>query len=188
MKINRLLIATLISSALLSANTMAADGTITFNGSVTASACTTVVGVAPTGGTFSLNNTVTLPSVTVSGLGSTIGAYAGHTPFQISLTGCTQAAGLNNVRALFSTTTTATGDVDIMGNTVAGATGVGIAILDSTLSQIDLNGGTAKDPGALLPTTAGPIMLNYTAAYKTTNTTVTTGLITGIADYTISYF
>lgn len=50
MKFNRLLLSALISSAMvISVSANAADGTITFNGNVTASACTSIVGAGPTG-------------------------------------------------------------------------------------------------------------------------------------------
>ncbi|HCB1499407.1 major type 1 subunit fimbrin (pilin) [Klebsiella oxytoca] len=190
MKMNRVLMAALASSALLSASAMAADGTITFNGQVTASACTTVAGAATIGGTASNNATIGLPNVTATSLSAAAGTYAGHTPFTIELSGCQATAVLNNVRALFTTTTSPVGDSNIMGNTAVGGAGdVGIAILSGG-NQVDLNGGPSVAPGVALPPsgTPGAVSLQYTAAYKSLSTSVTTGPVQGITDYVISYY
>lgn len=190
MKMNRLLMATLVSSALLSTNTLAADGTITFNGLVTASACTTVAGAASIGGTASTNATIAMPNVTASALNSAAGTIAGHTPFTIELSGCQSTAALNNVRALFSTTSAPASDSNIMANVAgAGAAGdVGIAILTPGGTQVDLNGGPSVSPGVALPATPGAITLSYVAAYKSLSTSVTTGPVQGVTDYVLSYY
>ena len=97
------LLTTAIFTALLSANASAADGTINFTGNVTASACTTIVGAGPSGGSMGNPATVALPNVTTTTLNAAVGTYAGHTPFSISLTGCEATAALQNVRAIFTT-------------------------------------------------------------------------------------
>ncbi|MXF47862.1 hypothetical protein GR294_15175 [Raoultella sp. Lac2] len=176
----------------LSANANAADGTINFNGTVTASACTTLVGAAPAGGSAGLTATVNLPPVSADTLNAAAGTYAGHTAFTIQLTGCQAAGSLNSVRATFSTASPAAGDNTVMGNTApSGAADVAVAILTAQSTPIHLNGGTLLDPGAALPAAAGapgPITLNYLAAYKSLSTAVTPGPVTGVADYVISYF
>lgn len=176
----------------LSANANAADGTINFNGTVTASACTTLVGAAPAGGSAGLTATVNLPPVSADTLNAAAGTYAGHTAFTIQLTGCQAAGSLNSVRATFSTASPAAGDNTVMGNTApSGAADVAVVILTAQSTPIHLNGGTLLDPGAALPAAAGapgPITLNYLAAYKSLSTTVTPGPVTGVADYVISYF
>ena len=141
----------------LSANANAADGTINFQGTVTSSACTTIVGAAPAGGTAGSTTTVNLPPVSADTLNALAGTYAGHTAFTIQLTGCQAAGSLNSVRATFSTASPAAGDNTVMGNTAPTAA-------------------------------AGPVTLNYLAAYKSLSTAVTPGPVTGIADYVISYF
>ncbi|MEG0866592.1 MAG: fimbrial protein [Hafnia sp.] len=179
---------TLCTSLLFSVNSLAADGTITFSGSVTASACTTLVGVSSSGSTASVSPTITLPAVTATTLAAS-GTYAGHTTFTISLTGCASTSALNNVRTLFTTSSPATTDNFVMENTaISGADNVGIAILNSTGTQIDLNGGTSVDAGKALPTTSGAVTLSYQAAYKALSTGVTAGPVTGKTDYVISYF
>ena len=176
----------------LSANANAADGTINFNGTVTASACTTLVGAAPAGGSAGLTATVNLPPVSADTLNVAAGTLAGHTAFTIQLTGCQAAGSLNSVRATFSTASPAAGDNTVMGNTApSGADDVAVAILTAQSTPIHLNGGTLLDPGAALPAAAGapgPITLNYLAAYKSLSTAVTPGPVTGVADYVISYF
>ena len=174
----------------LSANANAADGTINFQGTVTSSACTTIVGAAPAGGTAGSTTTVNLPPVSADTLNALAGTYAGHTAFTIQLTGCQAAGSLNSVRATFSTASPAAGDNTVMGNTApSGAADVAVAILTAQSAPVHLNGGTLLDPGAALPpAAAGPVTLNYLAAYKSLSTAVTPGPVTGIADYVISYF
>lgn len=191
MKMNRLLASVAVASALLSAGAMAADGTITFNGNVTASACTALTGVSVGGSTPTVNATVTLPNVPAPALNLAAGTYLGHTSFNIQLTGCEAVGALANVRTVFDTAAPAATDNHVMGNTAAlGAADVGVAILTTGGTQIDLNGGAVLDPGAALPPAAspGPIVLNYVAAYKSLSTAVTAGPVTGTANYTISYF
>lgn len=168
----------------------AADGTITFNGLVTNSACTAIASITGTVGTPA-SATLTLPNVTASSLNAAAGTLAGVTPFSIDLTGCIATATLGNVRALFTTSSEVNGAI---ANTAAApsAANVAIAILQPNgTTQIDVNGGTARDPGAVLPVitgTPGPVTLNYKAAYKSLSTGVTAGNVTGVADYVISYY
>lgn len=192
MKTNRLVLAALVSSALLSTNALAADGTITFTGSITASACTTVVGASSAGSAAATPATVALPSVPTTAL-PTAGGFAGHTAFNIQLSGCQATAALTNVRALFTTAAAEPSDVYVMKNTaVGGAANVGVAILTPAGAPIDLNGGSNVDPGVALPPvggTPGPITMNYQAAYKALTTgAVGAGTVTANADYTISYY
>lgn len=186
---NKSLLASSVFTVLFSLNAVAADGTINFTGNVTSSACTTIVGAGPTGGAMSNPATVALPNVTDTTLNAAVGTYAGHTPFSISLTGCEATAALQNVRAIFTTPSPASGDNFVMGNTaVSGAQNVAVAILSSGGSQIDLNGGPNVDAGQALPVTSGPVTLNYQAAYKSLTTGVTAGAVAGTAEYIISYF
>lgn len=194
MKMQKYLLATAVTLALGSTAVQAADGTITFNGTVTASACTAIASVTAdsvaTGTPISA--TLTLPPVTDETLKANAGTYAGQTPFSIQLTGCEATVALNNVRALF-TTANATSDGYAMANTatISPASDVAVAIMQTDgTSQIDLNGGPNRDPGAALPTAGsqGPVTLNYLAAYKSLSTAVTPGNVTGAADFVISYF
>ncbi|MCR9027924.1 type 1 fimbrial protein [Citrobacter amalonaticus] len=130
MKANRLLLSALVSSALMSAGAMAADGTINFSGSITASACETIVGAVQDGNsTPSLTATVNLLSATSDAF-SAVGDIVNKTPFSIQLSGCAASTGAENVRALFSGTAPVAGEPNLLANT-GGATNVGIVILNS---------------------------------------------------------
>ncbi|QST30934.1 type 1 fimbrial protein (plasmid) [Escherichia albertii] len=199
MNLTKYLLATAITAALGSTAVQAADGTITFNGTVTNSACTAIASVTANStvtGSTPLNATLTLPAVTADTLNAATGTYAGHTPFSIELTGCQVVAGLNNVRTLFTTASSPAGQPGVMANTAttSPAANVAVAILpQSGTTQIDLNNGTNRDPGQALPAaapagTAGPVTLRYRAAYKSLSTGVTAGNVTGVADFVISYF
>lgn len=194
MKLKASLLMAGIAASLVAPLAQAADGTITFNGTITASACTTVVGIVGlnAGSTSGKNATIKLPELPTSAL-TTAGTYAGQTGFDISLQGCQATATLNNVRTLFTTGNTPADDNYVMANTAAsGAENVGVAILTTSGTQIDLNGGVNQDPGAPLPLLTGSqddVTLHYQAAYKVlTGGNVTAGPVTGVADYTISYY
>lgn len=196
MKLNKYILASVIAAAFSSTTVQAADGTITFNGTVTDSACTAIASVtadAVANGPTPISATLTLPPVTATTLNAAASTYAGQTPFSIQLTGCEAATGLNNVRALFTTASSPAGDAHVMANTavVTPAANVAVAIMQQNgTTQIDLNGGTATDSGAALPPTGTPgaLTLNYKAAYKSLSTGVTAGNVTGVADFVISYF
>lgn len=190
MKIQRLLASMAVTSALFSAGAMAADGTINFNGNITASACT-VTGAAQSGNVVATSTSVNLPNVSVGAL-STVGEYAGHKPFSIYLTNCEATAGLQNVYTAFTTTTPAASDGNVMANTqtTSPATGVGVAILKGdTFTQIDLNGGSRTDTVRALPVAGSPaaMQLDYVAAYKVLTLPVTAGGVTAQVSYTLAY-
>lgn len=179
MKLNRILASVTVASTLLSAGAMAADGTITFNGTVTASACTALTGVSVGGGAPAVNQTINLPAVPAPALNVAAGTYLGQTAFKISLTGCASVGALSNVRAIFDTPFAPATDAYVAGNTApSGAADVAVAILTPAGAQIDMNGGTAVAPGYTLPSTAGAIDMDFVAAYKSLSTSVTAGPVT----------
>lgn len=187
---NKYLLASVIALSVSSGIAQAADGTITFNGLVTSSACTAIASVTADATGTPGTAVLTLPNVSTATLNTAAGTYAGQTPFSIQLTGCEATVALSNVRTLF-TTTDATGGA--ITNTAAApvAANVAIAIMQQNgTTQIDVNGGAASDPGVALPPTGspGPLTLNYKAAYKSLSTGVTSGNVTGVADFVISYF
>lgn len=177
-----------VVSSLLSAGVMAADGSISFTGEVAASSCR-VLG-AGSGNFISTNATVNLPNVSVGALNA-VGAYGGHTSFKILLSGCKAQTGLSNVYTTFSTTSPAAADSNVMANTesTSPAQGIGLAILDATFSQIDLNGGPRRDIDYPLPATESSLVmeLNYAVAYKVLALPVTAGGVQGQVNYTIAY-
>jgi P pilus assembly protein, pilin FimA len=197
MRFKKYTLASFVAVALGSTAVNAADGTITFNGTVTDSACTAIASVtADTVETGTpVSATLALPPVTTTTLNASAGTYVGQTPFSIQLTGCETTASLDNVRALFTTSSTPSEDPHVMANTAAAgdspATNVAVAIMqENGTTQIDLNGGTLADPGARLPDAGAeaPVTLKYKAAYKSLSTGVTAGKVTGVADFVISYF
>ncbi|CAI9387170.1 MULTISPECIES: fimbrial protein [Citrobacter] len=187
---NKYLLASVIALCVSSGIAQAADGTITFNGLVTSSACTAIASVTADATGTPGTAVLTLDNVTGSTLNAAAGTYAGIKPFSIQLTGCEATAALRNVRTLFTTTSAVGGAIE---NTalVTPAANVAIAILQQNgTTQIDVNGGAASDPGVALPPTGSPrsLTLNYNAAYKSLSTGVTSGNVTGVADFVISYF
>ncbi|MGI9915894.1 fimbrial protein [Vibrio owensii] len=190
------LIKSLIASSMLlvSAGSYAADGTITFNGKVTAASCT-VTGGATGGGSASTNLTVTMPSITTNSIGSNAGAMAGTTAFTITLSNCkSQSTTAEKMRVAFS----GQGDPAnqyVLKNTAStgAAVGVGIQLLkeDST-SIIDINGGSNKADETTLPVSTAEesesYVLNFNAAYvNVSGSAPTAGLVSSVANYTIEY-
>ncbi|NML33940.1 fimbrial protein [Paraburkholderia antibiotica] len=157
----------------------AADGTITFNGMVTAQTCT-ING----NGSGSNDFTVTLPTVSASTLAAA-GDTAGRTPFNIALTNCTPASG--NVHTFFEqgpTIDATTGDL-ILAN--GGATNVQLHLQNSDLSDIALNGddGTQNSLSVAI-SSAGAATLPYYVEYKATGA-ATPGAADSSVMYTMSY-
>lgn len=194
MKMNKSLLAVAMVMGFGSASVQAADGTIYFNGLVVAGACTAVANVNVNGTVVAGPNRaiLALPTVNANSLNVAAGTYVGQTPFSIELSNCQEATGLNNVRAEFTSASTPAGDNYVMANTMIGATAAGnvaVAIMQQNgTTQIDLHNGPAKDVGLALPATAANLTLNYKAAYKSLNTSVTPGSVTAAADFVISYF
>ncbi|AYV23361.1 type 1 fimbrial protein [Vibrio mediterranei] len=194
MKKSVLIKSVLASSILLvSAGSYAADGTITFNGKVTAASCT-VTGGATGGGSASTNLNVTLPSITTGSIGTTKGDLAGMTAFTITLTDCkSQSTTAEKMRVAFS----GVGDPAnqyVLKNTASTtpAGGVGIQLLkEDGVSIIDINGGSNKADETTLPTsaeTAESYILNFNAAYvNVSGSAPTAGTVTSVANYTIEY-
>ncbi|MEC3768669.1 MULTISPECIES: fimbrial protein [Cupriavidus] len=127
---NKLLAALIVAGTAMGAQSAhAVDGTITFNGNITAQTCK----INGNGTTFS-DFTVRLPTVSASTL-KQLGDVAGQTPFNIALTDCTPDTG--NVHTFFEagpTTDATTGNLIV---DAGGATNVQIRLL---------NGGTANTP------------------------------------------
>ena len=189
------LIKSLIASSILlvSAGSYAADGTITFNGKVTAASCT-VTGGATGGGSASTNLNVTMPSITTGSIGTNAGDMAGMTAFTITLTDCkSQTTTAEKMRVAFS----GQGDPAnqyVLKNTAAtgAAGGVGIQLLkEDGTSIIDINGGSNKADETTLPistATEESYILNFNAAYvNVSGSAPTAGDVSATANYTIEY-
>lgn len=169
----------LVGAATASQIASASDGTITFNGSITAQTCT-ING----NGSGSNNFTVTLPKVSTSALPAA-GKVAGATPFTVALTACTPASG--NVHTYFEpgpTVDTATGNLVL--NT-GGATNVEIGLLNSDFSTIKVGAADAsQNSKSVAISSAGAATLAYYAQYVATGA-ATAGAATSSVTYSLIY-
>ncbi|CAB3753554.1 fimbrial protein [Paraburkholderia solisilvae] len=155
----------------------AADGTITFNGSITAQTCTVSAASA--------NLTVTLPTVSVGSLTQT-GQTAGNTPFSISLTGCAPASGTVHTFFEAGSTTSADGHLSLTGG--AGSAGnVKIDLRNSDGSEIVAGAADASQNSLPVNIAAdGTATLNYTAQYVATGA-ATAGTANSTVQFTMVY-
>ena len=164
----------------------ASDGSITFNGQVSAVTCTINAG---SGGT---NGTVTLPIVAKSSL-ATISATAGTTQFSINLTGCTGLGtapnNLTKAAAWFENSSDVNSSGRLINTATGGAANVEIALYNLT-SSTPIVIGASNGPGtsgAAFPIDAnGAATLNYQAKYYATGA-AGAGTVTGKVNYTIQY-
>lgn len=168
----------LVGAAAASQVAAAADGTITFNGNVTAQSCT-ING----NGSGAKDFSVTLPTVSSSML-ATAGQTAGRTPFSISLTACTPATG--SVHTYFEpgpTTDIQTGNLILNSG---GASNVEISLLNSDFSVIKAGAADASQNSKPVAIATGSATLNYYAQYYATGA-ATAGAANSSVMYTLSY-
>ncbi|PXX44662.1 fimbrial protein [Aquitalea magnusonii] len=163
----------------LAAQAQAADGTITFNGNVTAQSCTPTVA----GGTA--NGTVTLPTVSAKSLASA-GVTAGTTQFSIALSGCSAAA--TQAATWFeagSNVDPASGRLINTGT----ATKVDVALYNSTGTTpiaVGQGNGSLGSSGTAVPITNNAATMNFNARYYATGA-ATAGSVVASVNYTIQY-
>lgn len=172
------LIPALIIGMGLSAGAFAApDGTITFNGALTATTCNI------TGNSQGKNFTVTLPTVSTSLL-TAAALTTGVTPFSIALTGCSPASG--NVHTFFNTGTSTMADGNLK-NMTGTAQNVEVQVMNGDLSVIKLNMDDASQNSlSTAIATDGTATLNYAAQYYATAAT-TAGTVATTVTYNMSY-
>ncbi|MFZ0871761.1 MAG: fimbrial protein [Rhodanobacter sp.] len=159
-------------------NAKASDGTITFNGKITAQTCT----ISGNGGPASF--TVQLPTVSTSSL-TAAKETAGATPFNIALTACSPDSG--NVSTYFeagSTIDTVTGNLL---NATGSATNVEVGLLNSDSSVISLGKAQAGQNSATVAIASGAATLNYIAQYVATNGAAGAGTVASTVTYSMSY-
>lgn len=162
----------LLMASSVSASVLAADGTITFNGEITATTCDVITG---TNGDF----TVTLPTVSTTALASA-GATAGNTSFVIELANCT-ASGVD-VAANFESLTS--------GDAVTGNLNPTTAPANVQIGLADQAGNLAKVNGAPVgrqPIVGGAATLAYQAFYYAKDAVTDPGLVTAQVNYTLTY-
>ncbi|PZX34075.1 major type 1 subunit fimbrin (pilin) [Cupriavidus phytorum] len=178
---NKLLAALIVAGTAMGAQSAhAADGTITFNGNITAQTCK-ING----NGTNSNNFQVQLPTVSTSILKS-LGDVAGQTPFNISLTECTPDTG--NVHTFFEagpTTDATTGNLIVE---AGGAQNVQIRLLNGGTANTPIKAGytdQAQNSNAVALTN-GAATLSYYAQYYATGQ-ATAGAANSSVMYSIAY-
>jgi major type 1 subunit fimbrin (pilin) len=161
---------------------MAADGTITFNGEISAVTCS-VHGGTPTGGN---DFTVTLPTVQTSAFNGGVGTVAGAVPYSIFVgaageAGCTDGTVVSvHYEPTSPQIDPTTGNLNVTG----GATGVQIQVLNQDKSVINL----ANAPDSAQYTVAGNTAeLPFYAQYISTAASVTAGTADSSVLYSIAY-
>jgi major type 1 subunit fimbrin (pilin) len=173
------LVASLGALAFAPQSAHASDGTITFNGKVTASTCT--VGVNGGGA----SNGVTLPTVSTSALNGA-GKVAATTPFSVDLSGCTFGTA-GNVSLYFEPGPNTQADGNLK-NTAAN-NGVEIQLLNNAQGVMALNKAAGDQNGstAAVTTSATSATLNYYAQYYASAATVNAGAVTSTVTYSVVY-
>lgn len=159
----------------------AADGTITFNGKITAQTCT-ING----NGSGGKNFTVTLPTVAASTL-QAAASTAGRTPFSIALTDCTPTSG--NVHTFFesgATTDLGTGNLILDSGPTPVATNVQIGLLNADASIIKAGFADAQQNSKAVALNNGAATLQYYAQYVSTGN-AGAGSANSSVMYTIAY-
>jgi major type 1 subunit fimbrin (pilin) len=157
---------------------LAADGTITINGTITDTTCD-----------ISVNNqskdaTVTLPTVSTSALAS-VGATAGTSTFAIELKNCSGAT-LNTASTFFEAGDYVDQISGRLNNSGSGtASGVQIEVLNARQSKIML-GSDFNQGDVATDITSGNGVMNYFARYYASGA-VTPGTVNTQVDYTIIY-
>ncbi|MGO4396161.1 fimbrial protein [Variovorax sp. M-6] len=178
---NHKLLSTLIlaSTAMVAQVASAHDGTITFNGQVTAQTCT-ING----NGTGAKDFTVTLPSVSTSALAAA-GQTAGRTAFNIALSACTPDSG--NVHTYFEpglTTDGATGNLKL---DAGGANNVQIGLLNGDFTPIKAGFADASQNSKPVSITGGSATLSYYAQYVANGAAAGAGAANSSVLYTLVY-
>lgn len=155
----------------------AADGTITFNGTITGQTCT-INGSTP-------NFTVNMPKVPTTALaasGQTAGAVADS--IKINLTGCNPSSG--GARAFFESGPTVDATTRRLKNaTGAGnATNVQVGVTNPDGSDVAI--GAAAQNTTFVPITSGAATLVYGSKYVAT-AAATAGAVNTSVQYSIEY-
>jgi len=184
---------TIVSAALFAAlataslSAAAADGKITFTGTISDVTCTVKGGTNTDGG---VNNfTVALPTVSTTALASA-GQSAGDTPFTVIIGGSGQTKCKDGkIAALWFESSTPTVDAANGGrlkNTAAsGATNVLVGLLNKAGAPIDMS-NNANGKGSEETIVGDTATLKYTAQYYATAAS-TSGAVNTYVNYSVTY-
>ncbi|MFL9866708.1 fimbrial protein [Paraburkholderia fungorum] len=168
---------------LASFGAQAADGTITFTGSLSNTTCS-INGIAA--GTLA-TSTATLPEVSAASLG-TVGSTAGRSaPITLALTGCTGSA--TKAVAFFENGSTVDQTNGYLANqaTASPATNVDVRLLNASYLPINIITGLNNDIAANGATiTANAATLKYYGEYFATGK-ATAGAVSTSVQYTMQY-
>lgn len=169
------ILAMMIGGALLSgfagmAN--AADGTINFNGSLTADACTVDAGSA--------DQTVDLGKVAVTAFSAGAGTKASPTKFSLNLTDC--PATVTSAQVKFDGTSDEINPNLLALDSGSDATGVGIEIADKSGTAIPVHQASSD-----YPLVAGDNTIDFVARYVSTAANVTAGTANATSEFTLNY-
>lgn len=166
-----------LTSLLAMSGAHASDGTINFNGELTAQTCTTKVnGISNTA-------TVTLPTLSTTLLG-VAGAVAGATNFTIELSACTGT--ITTAAAYFEAGAGVDPITKNVRNATGTATGVQFQLMDSKGSLIKA-GDTSQVAGtARTAVASSTAVLPYAVQYAATAAS-TPGTVVGSVTYSINY-
>lgn len=156
---------------------LATDGTITFNGKVTAATCTATAGTG---------NAVTLPTVSTTAL-SGVGKTAGSTLFNIVLSGC--SGTMANVAANFEAGAgvNAAGRIANTGAAATAATGIDLQLTDVTGTVINIGSSSPSPAVPFTGATGTTVSIPFYVRYYATAATPGAGNVKGTVDYSIVY-
>lgn len=167
---------------------MAADGTITINGQLTAATCSVAVNGGSNG-----NATVTLPTMQTSDF-STTGTAAGYTPFTIALSGCSAGSStpaVTKVVPYFEQGPTTDMGTGYLTNN-ASSNGSNVEVMLSTGNSIS-TALKLQNPVASQGSTAQSITggnnpsFTYYASYISAKAAATAGVVNTSVQYDLSY-
>jgi major type 1 subunit fimbrin (pilin) len=176
-------ISTLVAAVLglAAAGAHASDGTITFNGALTATTCT-ING----NGTNAKDFTVTLPTVSTSNL-TAAGQTAGSTGFNIALTACSPVTATSKAAVFYEAgATTDLSDNGLLRVDTGGAQNVKLQLLNADGSAI--KAGFSRDLQNSKPAdlSSGAATLYYMVQYYAKGAT-TAGAANSSVVYSIDY-
>lgn len=158
----------------ISASSFAADGTITFKGTITSAACTvTDPSSTGTGGVVDFG---TVSSDALKGAGT----KAMPVGFNISLTNCPSTVSKASV--VFDGVADSTNSKLLALDSSSTAKGFGIALYDQNDAQIGV-----KEKSNAYSISTGDNQLAFNARLMSTSTAVTAGNFTSSADFTVNY-
>jgi major type 1 subunit fimbrin (pilin) len=153
-------------------------GTVTINGSLTATTCDV------SGNGQGNNFTVTLPTLSTAEFAAA-GASGGNTGFNIALSNCTPNTG--NVRTFWEYGANTLADGNLKNNGTAA--NIEVRLLDFNAGQktIDVSKADGAQNSQTVAITGGKASLQYAAQYYTSAGGATAGTVTTTVVYSMSY-